>query len=382
MNSLEIMQKLVSFDTTSHKSNLDIVEWIESYLKGFDVPSLRVPDPLEPKANLIVSFGPTDIPGYILSGHTDVVPVVGQPWKTEPFTVHLENGRAYGRGTCDMKGFLAVCLALVPEIKAAKLQKPIHFVFTYDEEDGLKGSKVAAEYLRDFMPLQEGCFIGEPTNMQVVTAHKGYAIWRVRVTGLAKHSSMMPSAVSAITYAARLIGKIAEINADLERNEKRDELFDVPHSTLNVGLIEGGAANNIVAQDCAFNFEVRSMPDSDVMGIYAQVHRFAKDILEPEMRKLAPDAGFEFIEIINCPSLSTDQDADVTKLAQHLAQRNDLAKVAYSTDACRFTSIAKIPSIVVGPGSILPAHQPNEYIELSELDKCEAFVRKLVDYLG
>ncbi len=378
MDLLDILRVLVGFDTTSSRPNIKIVDWIEHYLSPLGFRCTRVSGGDDAKANLIASIGPQARPGFILSGHTDVVPVTGQAWSSDPFVLRVENGRVYGRGTCDMKGFLAVCLAAAPEMARADLARPIHLAFSYDEEVGCLGAKVLTAWIRDHLGPQEACFVGEPTGMGVVIGHKGNRTLKVRVTGQAAHSSLAPRHVNAIDVAVRLISKIGQVSDALRQWGPHDPDFDVPHCTTSVGTIAGGSATNIVAQECSFDVEFRTLPALDPERIIADVKHYAASVLEPEMRRLSPQAGIMFEDLIDYPGLDTAPDEPVTVMAKRHARRNGHSKVAYGTEAALFQIVARTPTVVVGPGSIEQAHQPDEYVTLDQLEACTDFIRRVI----
>ncbi|MEP3280044.1 MAG: acetylornithine deacetylase [Stappiaceae bacterium] len=381
LTSEEILAQLVSFDTTSRNSNLALIDWVEDYLANHGVASERVYDDTGQKANLYATIGPSDVPGYILSGHTDVVPVDGQSWQTDPFKLEAADGRLYGRGTCDMKGFLACCLAKVPDFVAAPLAKPIHLAFSYDEEVGCIGIQGLLNELKERPVIPEACFVGEPTNMQVVIAHKAKRSLRAFFTGKACHSSLSPQGVNAIDFAARFVVKLKEM-ADRLETGPIDALYDVPFTTAHTGTIEGGTILNIVPEHCVVSFEFRVLPNENADALVSEIMEFAKDTLEPEMKSRSENSGIKFEWISQFPGLNTAQDADVTRLAKRLAGRNDHAKVAYGTEAGLFVDIADVPTVVVGPGSIEQAHKPDEFIVRSELEKCGAFLDRLIFHAG
>lgn len=376
--SIRILEKLVSFDTVSHRSNLPIIEWIEAYLDQHGVAHERFPDATGQKASLLATIGPTDRPGYILSGHTDVVPVEGQAWSSDPFTLTLRDGRAYGRGAADMKGFLACCLAAVPAMTAASLTTPIHIAFSYDEEIGCVGVQPMLRELaaRNFEAL--GCFVGEPTNHQVIIGHKGKQSLRCDIRGLSCHSSRAPEGVNTVEYGARLVAFIHEIGARLRSKGPRDGLYDIPFTTGQTSVFHGGTAVNIIPNHASFDFEFRVIGADDRFALIDEVRRYASEVLEPEMKAVHPDASITFTILSDAPTLDTAPEAPTTTLAKKLAGRNDHAKVAFGTEAALFASIAGIESVVVGPGSIEQAHKPDEWIELSELAACDAFIAKLI----
>ena len=376
---LEILATLVAFDTTSRNSNLAIVDWIEAHLAALGFSSERIYDATGTKANLFATIGPADVPGTILSGHTDVVPVDGQEWTGDPFGLRVEGGRAWGRGACDMKGFLAVCLAAAEGMSREKLARPIHLAFSYDEEVGCVGVRGLVERLAGRAVKPEFCFVGEPTGMGVVVGHKGKRSVRVGVRGFTVHSSLAPKGVNAAEFAALLVAHIRETADRLAREGARDALYDVPYSTAHVGILRGGTALNIVPDEAEILFEVRTIAADDPDALVDGIVRHAREALEPRMQAVDPAAGFDFDRFAGFPGLDTAPDAGIVALAKALAGADCHSKVAFGTEAGQFQAIAGIPSVVVGPGSIDQAHKADEWIALSELEKCLGFVERLVE---
>lgn len=371
----EILGALVGFDTVSRNSNLGAIGWIETYLDGLGIAHERIPDATGTKANLWATVGVSDAPGYILSGHTDVVPVDGQSWSNDPFKLTARDGKLYGRGACDMKGFVASCLAAVPAMTA--LKRPIHLAFSYDEEVGCLGVRDIIAYLDRKALKPAGCIVGEPTGMGVIVGHKGKRSFRVSVRGRTCHSSLAPEGVNAVEYAARLIAKIREIADRLARDGARDALYDVPFTTAHTGWVHGGTALNIVPDECSFAYEFRSIAADDPDALATEVEAYATTVLEPEMKKVAPEAGFTFELISSFPGLDTAPGTDLITLAKSLSGQTDHGKVAFGTEAGRF-SHAGIPSVVIGPGFIDQAHKADEFIAVSELAACGAFIDRLI----
>jgi acetylornithine deacetylase len=376
---LEILSALLAFDTTSRNSNLELVEWVEGYLRTLGVPSERIYDETGRKANLWASIGPASMPGFMLSGHTDVVPVDGQDWSSDPFALREAGGRLYGRGACDMKGFLAVCLAAVQGMPEAALRAPVHLAFSYDEEVGCKGGRRLAEHLSRAPVRQRACFVGEPTSMGVVIGHKGKRTVRATVRGKTGHSALAPLAVNAVEHGARLVGEITRIADRLADEGPRDELYDVPHSTAHVGFMRGGVAVNIVPDHAEILFEFRTIGGVDPDALVAEVVRHAREVLEPRMHKVDPGAGFDFEVVSGFPGLDTPPEAEVVTLAKQLAGQDRHSKVAFGTEAGLFDEIARIPTVVIGPGSIEQAHKADEWIALDQLHACAAFVDRLIE---
>jgi acetylornithine deacetylase len=376
---VEILSTLVAFDTTSRRSNRPLVDWVEAYLAPLGFVRERIPDASGEKINLFATIGPSDRPGYILSGHTDVVPVEGQAWSGDPFRLRRQNDRLVGRGACDMKGFLAVCLALAPEMARDALARPIHLAFSYDEEVGCVGARglVAAIARRAVRP--EACFVGEPTGMGVVVGHKGKRSVRVRVRGLTRHSSLAPQGVNAVEAGARLVAAIAEIGERFREEGRRDPLYDVPYTTTHVGTMHGGTALNIVPDTCEILFEVRAVGGDDPDAVVAEIEAHARAALEPAMSAVDPAAGFSFEVYAGFPGLDIAPEAPAVTLAKSLCGRNDHAKVAFGTEAGLFQQVAGVPTVIVGPGSIAEAHTADEWINIGELESCAAFVGRLIE---
>ncbi len=377
--TVEILSRLVAFDTTSRNSNLALIDWADARLRDLGFACERIYDPTGRKANLWATVGPPGVPGCVLSGHTDVVPVDGQAWSSDPFALREENGRLYGRGACDMKGFLAVCLAAAERMRAADLAWPIHLALSYDEEVGCVGVRGLVERLRGAPVRPEACFVGEPSGMQVVIGHKSKRSVRVRVRGLACHSSLAPQGVNAVAYGAEVVARVNRIAERLAARGPRDPLYDVPVSTAHVGVLQGGTALNIVPDRCEILFEVRTIGGEDPDALVAEVERHIREDLEPRMRAVGPGTGIDVEVYAGFPGLDTAPEAAVVTLAKALAGRNDHAKVAYGTEAGLFQTVADIPTVVIGPGSIEQAHKADEWIAAEQLAQCEAFVDRLID---
>lgn len=380
--SVDFIRTLVGFDTTSRESNLGLIEFVRDYLRDLGVASELYWNEERSKANLWATIGPPDRPGVVLSGHTDVVPVDDQDWSADPFALREEGGRLYGRGTCDMKSFIAVALARVPQIIARRLPAPVHLALSYDEEVGCNGVRSLVEALARRSPRPALCIVGEPTEMQVVVGHKGGRGYRVHVAGKEAHSSLAPQAVNAIQYAGELIAFIAALARELAESGPQDGLFDVPHTTISTGLIEGGTAMNIVPRDCRFVFEYRYLPGVDPDSIIGRIEEHARTRLEPRMRAVAPDTGIRFEPGYDYPALDMPPDHPGVAFVKALAGRNDHGKVAFGTEGGLFQTLAGVPTVVCGPGSIRQAHKPDEYIALDQVARCEAFLDRLLDRMG
>lgn len=375
---IELLARLVAFDTTSHMSNLGIVAFIEDYLLQHGVTSRRIATADGQKAALFASIGPVDVSGICLSGHTDVVPVGGQTWTSDPFTLRQADGKLYGRGACDMKGYLACMLAAVPDFKARALKTPIHLAFSYDEEVGCLGVRpIIAEFAKT-LPTPRAVLVGEPTNMRVVDAHKGPVRWQVEVTGRAAHSSMSHLGVNAITYGSRLIAELERIEADLKVSSRNDH-FTPPYASLQVTTLEGGTASNIIPIYCRFGFEVRSLPGVDVDAIEQRLRRYAQTRLIPEMQEIAPESGITITRVNTVPPFFAKQGSLALTLALQLTGQNETHTVSYATEAGLFQD-GGAPSIVCGPGDIAQAHTADEWLAESEIEKCMVFMHRLADW--
>jgi acetylornithine deacetylase len=375
-----LLADLVAFETVSDRTNLPLISYIERYLASFGITGQRIVDESGLKASLWVTIGPEDRPGIVLSGHTDVVPVAGQDWSSNPFELVERAGRLYGRGTTDMKGFVAVCLAMVPEMRQARLTMPIHLAFSYDEEVGCIGVRPLLGELSRAPVRPLGCFVGEPTQMQVTIGHKGKHGVRAIFRGQACHSSLAPSGVNAIEYAAELITEIRRRAAELATKGTRDEMYDVAHTTLLTSTVQGGAALNIVPDRCAMEFEARGLGISESKEVTDAIIAWAKAAIEPAMRNANPGCGIDFEEILDYPALDMNPAHSLVTLAKQLAGRNSHAKVSFGTEASLFVSMADIPAVVIGPGSIAQAHKPDEFVELSELVNCADFIARLITH--
>ncbi len=380
MTPAEILKHLVGFDTTSRNSNLDLIAWVEGYLAEHGIASERVYDETGEKANLWATIGPDAGKGYILSGHTDVVPVDGQDWDTDPFDLTERDGRLYGRGACDMKGFIACALAAVPDIIAAKASVPFHLALSYDEEVGCIGVRTLLQSLQDRGQAVAGCVVGEPTEMQVVIGHKSKASMIAEITGKAAHSSLAPHGVNAVDAAARIAVRVREMADRIRAAGVRDPLYDVGFTTAHTGVLTGGTAVNIVPDACHMQFEVRAIAEDDARALVREIIDYAEADIIPDMKSVESSAGIAFKEQSFIDGFETDPADPIVTLAKRLAGRNDHAKVAYGTEAGLFVNYLAAPTVVCGPGSIDQAHKPNEFIAISELDACSEFLSKLIGH--
>lgn len=373
----EMLARLVAFPTISTRSNLDLIGFVEDYLAGLGVPALRVPDETGDKAGLVAMVGPAAPGGVVLSGHTDVVPVAGQDWTSDPFTLTSRDGRLYGRGTCDMKGFAACALALVPEMLAAGLARPIVIALSRDEEIGCIGAPPLIAAMLAAMPRPEAVIVGEPSEMRVVTGQKGSWGFRARLRGHEVHSSLIHTGVSAVMEAASLIDWMARQMDEAARTTAPNG-FDPPYTTVHVGLIEGGTAPNITARDCRFAGEVRCLPGEDPAEWR---RRFTEEAARREaaMRRVHPAAGIALETRMELPGFVADGPAEA--LARDLTGDGGRHVVAYQTEAGHFQGRG-LSTVICGPGSIAQAHQPDEFITEEQLEAGAAFVRRLIQRLA
>ncbi|MDN7723457.1 acetylornithine deacetylase [Burkholderia gladioli] len=383
LGSRELLGKLIGFATVSRDSNLALIDFIRDYLTSFGVESELFYNDERSKANLFATIGPRDRGGVVLSGHTDVVPVDGQAWSVEPFRMSERDGKLYGRGTADMKGFLASVLAAVPAFveRAHELSMPVHLAFSYDEEVGCLGVRPMLAELERREPRPRLCLIGEPTELKPVLGHKGKLAMRCHVKGAACHSAYAPYGVNAIEYAARLIGQLGEIGRRLAEPEHHDARFDPPFSTVQTGVIKGGRALNIVPAECEFDFEVRALPDYDAREVADDLRAYADAELLPRMQAVQPDTDIRFQPLSAYPGLATSPDSEAAQLLALLSGSTEFGTVAFGTEGGLFER-AGIPTVVCGPGSMDQGHKPDEFVSLEQLQRCDAMLARLVEHLA
>ncbi|TWO67891.1 acetylornithine deacetylase [Caenimonas sedimenti] len=373
--ALALAQQLVRFNTVSANSNLDLIHCIRDELKRLGVASRLTYNAEKTKANLFATLGEGKPAGLILSGHTDTVPWDGQAWSMDPLSAEVRDGRLYGRGSADMKSFIAIALAHAETFLNSRAPFALHFAFSYDEEVGCFGVKELIADMRDAGVAPLACIVGEPTSMVPAIAHKGVYRYKCCVRGKEAHSSLTPHSVNAIEMAAKLVGQVRGMAEGFERDEPRYEGFDVPFSTASVGQFHGGIADNVVPRDAEFRYEFRDLPTAYARAMQAQVVAYARS-LEPAMQAVAPDTGFSFETICEIPSFLGAEGDAVTQLALRLAGEQRVTQVAFGTEAGIFKN-AGIPTVVCGPGSIQQAHQPDEYVGLDQLARCQAFMEGL-----
>ncbi|MDX3805250.1 acetylornithine deacetylase [Bosea thiooxidans] len=371
-----MLARLVAFETVSHKSNLPLIDFVEDYLAGWGIAATRFPNATGDKAALFATIGPQDRGGVVLSGHTDVVPVEGQAWSRDPFTLHVEGGRAYGRGAVDMKGFVALALALVPDFLAAKLSTPIHLFLSYDEEVTCLGVVDGIAAMGKTLPRPLAVIVGEPTMLDICDAHKGVRTFLTTITGFAAHSSKPQLGASAVHAGALLAAELDHMQEEAKERPDTSGRFDPPYDTIHVGKFHGGIARNILADKAELSWEIRTLPGSNPEAGPARFASLAKTVLS-RMQKTAPTSAIGTVMTSDVPGLAPDPGSEAERLAMRLSGRNHTIAVAYATEAGHFQR-AGLPTVVCGPGSIDQAHQPDEYITLEQLQAGEAFMRKLM----
>jgi len=376
----DVIARLVGFDTVSRHSNMALIDWVRDYLAGFGIESRLVPNADGSKANLYATIGPMAAGGVVLSGHTDVVPVDGQAWDTDPFVLVERDGRLYGRGTADMKSFSAIALALVPEMLAANLKRPIHLALSYDEEVGCFGAPFMIRELVRELPPPDAVIVGEPTSMGVVLAHKGCYAIRTTVTGHEVHSSQVNRGVSAVMTAARLATFVADMMAENAANADPASPFDPPYTTLHVGTIQGGTALNIMAKRCEFLWDIRTVTGDDWRRYVERFQSYC-DTLLPAMKAVSPECDIVTEVLAGAPDLAPEPEGRAALLCHALTGRNDTAVVAYGAEAGQFQE-AGFSTVMCGPGSIDQAHQANEFIDIAQVTACERFMRDLMKRLA
>lgn len=375
--SLETLRKLIAIPTVSRDSNLELIEFLRERLSACAADMRLTFDDEKRKANLFVTLAPGDN-GMVLSGHTDVVPVDGQVWDTDPFSVAEKDGRLYGRGTADMKTFIACAVALAPEFVARGLSVPLHLAFSYDEEVGCLGvGRLIADLERTGI-RPRWCIVGEPTLMKPVIAHKGKKGFRCSVRGLAAHSAYAPHGVNAVEAAAEAVAYLKQMARRHRDHGPFDHSFDVAYSTVHTGVFRGGTALNIVPHECTFDFEFRCLPGDDPDALLREFTKYVRTVLEPEMQAIDPAAGFDIRPLSEIGALDTPPETELVALVQELSGSDGIGKVSFGTEGAQFQR-AGITTVVCGPGSIEQAHKPNEYVALEQVAQCEDFLRRLMD---
>jgi acetylornithine deacetylase len=383
LDAVQWIERLIGFDTVSANPNMPLIEDVANYLDGFGIPVKLVPDDTGTKANLFATIG-TELDtedGIVLSGHTDVVPVVGQPWDTDPFRMIEKDGRLYGRGSADMKGFIGSALAMIPELVARELSAPVHLALSYDEEVGCIGVRHLIGLIGTELPRPKLVIVGEPTGMTVFDSHKGISQQSTTVTGLDAHSSRPHEGVNAVAFAAEIIGFISHLAVEYAGPPHDNIRFDPPGTTFNIGTIEGGSAVNIVARECTFKWEFRPTPGTDRQTILDRVDAFIDTEILPRMHAVDPDAGVETTVKVTAPTLDSNPESLAVEFALRLAGANRTGAASYVCEAGLFAEVG-IPAVICGPGNIAQAHKPNEYVDQSQIDACSKFLERLADDLS
>jgi len=376
-----MIDRLIAFKTVSRDSNLGLIEWVRDYLHTVGAKTRLTHDATGKKANLFATLGDSNKPGLILSGHTDVVPIDGQNWDTDPFIATERDGKLFARGSADMKGFIGIVLAQAPRFVRAlnekRLDAPLHYALSYDEEVGCLGVRGLIRDLEENSIRPAGCVVGEPTSMQPIVAHKGTHRFRCAVHGREAHSSYVTHGVNAIEYAARLVVYIRQIADRLAQIETRDYGFTVPYSTLSTGLIQGGIAANVIPKECVFQFDMRTLPNASAEALYQEIRAYAEQLAR-EMQITDASAGIDLKWMSQTAGLAAHETDAIVQWAMRLSNNHSVGKVCYGTEAGLFQKMG-VPSVICGPGDIAQAHSPNEFVALEQLAKCEAFVNCILE---
>jgi len=376
-----MIERLIAFNTVSRDSNMGLIEWVRDYLHAHGAKTRLTHDASGKKANLFATLGDSPKPGLILSGHTDVVPVDGQNWDTDPFVATEKDGKLYARGSADMKGFIGIILAQAPKfvtaLNSGRLDAPLHYALSYDEEVGCLGVRSLIQDLKENGIRPAGCVVGEPTSMQPIIAHKSTYRFRCAVHGREAHSSYVTFGVNAIEYAARLVVFIRQLADRLSQLEKRDYGFTVPYSTLSTGVIRGGIAANVVPKDCEFVVDMRTLPGASADALYDEVRAYAETLVR-EMRAVDPQSGIDIAWASQTIGLAASEADAIVRWAMQLSNNNTVGKVSYGTEAGLFQQLG-VPTVICGPGDIAEAHRPNEFVALEQLAQCEAFMNRILE---
>lgn len=377
--TIDTLRTLVAFDTVSSNSNIELIDWVAHRLADHGVRAFVQHGDEPGKANLYATIGPADRPGIMLSGHSDVVPVEGQAWSNDPFVLTRHGSRLYGRGSADMKGFIACCIEMLPRFASGKLKAPVHLALSYNEESNMRGMRQLAAHLAAAEIRPAACIIGEPTSMQVVVANKGAAIYKVRVRGFSIHSSLRDQGVSAVEMGAEVIAFLNALQVELNGAERHDG-FEFPHSSVHAGMIRGGTAHNITAKDCEITFEVRALPGVSAAAIVARVRDHCDRVLIPRMRAVSAECDISIDEVLDGPGLDERGNVGLARAIMPLCGCHSPGRVSFGTEAGMLQEVG-VPTIVCGPGEIRVAHQPDEYVEVEQIESCLAFLDTLTERL-
>ena len=380
-SSRSMIEQLIAFKTVSRDSNLGLIEWARDYLRELGANTRLTYDPTGKKANLFATLGDLTKPGLMLSGHTDVVPVDGQDWNTDPFVATEQDGKLYARGSADMKGFIGIILAKAPlfvsALNANRWDTPLHYSLSYDEEIGCIGVRELIRDLQENKIQPAGCIVGEPTSMQPIIAHKSMHRFSCHVRGCEAHSSYVTHGVNAIEYAARLVVFIRQIADRLAQLETRDYGFTVPYTTLSTGVIHGGIAANIIPKDCTFQFDLRTLPHTSPQDIYEEISAYGRQLAQ-EMRAIDATSGIDLQWLSHTVGLAAQDTDAIVQWAKQLSRNERTGKVSYGTEAGLFQEIG-VPTVICGPGDIAQAHRPNEFVTLEQLSQCEQFMDRVLE---
>ena len=377
--TIATLRTLVGFDTVSSNSNVELIDWVANRLDDLGVTAFVQHGVEAGKANLFATVGPADVPGLMLSGHSDVVPVAGQDWSSDPFVLTERDGRLHGRGSADMKGFIACCLETLPRLAAAGLRTPVHLALSYNEETDMGGMRQLAAHLAAAPVRPAACIIGEPTMMQVVVANKGAAIYRCRIRGFSVHSSLRDRGVSAVEVGAEVVSFINALQRRLSAGLRHDG-FEFPHTSVHAGMIRGGTAHNITAKDCEIVFEVRALPGVSAASVVDQVRAHCDSVLLPAMRAVSPECGIAIEEVVDAPALDERSNVHLARAIMPLCGCTSPHRVSFGTEA-GILQEAGVQTVVCGPGDIQVAHQPDEYVEIAQLGRCLDFLDRLAGRL-
>jgi acetylornithine deacetylase len=378
-SAVSILEQIIAFDTTSRESNLQLIAHIQSYLENLGIESRLTYNADQSKANLWATIGPDIAGGVVLSGHIDVVPVDGQDWSQNPFAMWQADGKLFGRGVVDMKGFVAVALALVPAMLRKPLTIPLHFAFSYDEEVGCVGVRGLIDDVSKNLPMPAAVIVGEPTSMQIIGGHKGSRSFHTTVRGVPAHSSDPRLGANSIMAAARLVTYLEELQQEFVDNAPKDSPFDPPYTTIDLGKIEGGTANNIIPEFTKVDWGMRILPGDDGPAIEQRVRDFIEREIDPGLKRVSADAGVDTDLYNVVPPLVPNESSPAEQLIRHLTGLNQSGVVSFGTEAGLFQEVG-MPTVVFGPGSITQAHQPDEFIELSQIRECIDFGLQLIDW--
>ena len=378
MNTRTILDRLLAFETVSRDPNMALIQYVEQLLKSKGIASTIIATPDGKKANLFATVGPQDKPGVMLSGHTDVVPVDGQNWSVEPFALTEKDGRIYGRGAADMKGFVASAIATCLKASQLDLKTPLHLALSHDEEIGCIGVRSLIDHMKQAPQRPLMCIVGEPTDMSVATGHKGKAALRARCSGRAAHSALAPNGVNAIYLAADFVSALRELQTEFQSVGAKDTDYDVPYTTLHVGQIEGGVALNIVPDSASVLFEFRNLAEDNPVPLLARLRSMADNVAQSFGD---PDAHIEIEEVFAYPGLATPPTARIIAFVQSLLGSNGTIKVAFGTEGGLFDQVLGIPTCICGPGSMEQGHKPDEFVTVDQLDRCDAMLSRLIEHL-